>query len=109
MIEQPRRGDGEDAWRRYAGELRRTLGDLKQRIDDVRTVEMRAHTAEARLKGARSRADRWKANFESLLFAKRRDGRILDRIERLLRNGDLPGAIDLMTERRRAIQEAGEQ
>lgn len=106
MIEQPKRGDGEKAWRTYAGQLRRELGEVRARLDGVRDVEQRAHVAESRLAGANSRAERWKEDFGSLLASKRRDGRILNELERALRQGDIPAALALVNERRRGIREA---
>lgn len=104
-IVQPKWSDDATVWRRYAGELRKMLGEANARVRSMNAAEVRAREAESRLKGARGRADRWKESFESLMRAKRRDGNLLDRVEQLLSGGDVPAAVDLLADRRRAIGE----
>lgn len=79
MIVQPSRGDGEDAWREYAGALRRQLAirrrsytELKQRLEKVQRE------------------------------SSKRNG-LLNWLHRQLRAGDYPAAVDRL-ERRAAAK-----
>ena len=58
MIPQPARGDGEAAWREYAGDLRQTLGQAYKLIEDlegdVRRMEGLLTASQRRAKSARS-------------------------------------------------------
>lgn len=91
-MEQPSWDADVAAWRKYAGELRQKLGEAKKASSD-----------------AFERGERWKQNFQHLLYAKNRDGHQLDKLERLLDEGDVPAAVDLLAERRRYIQAAKER
>lgn len=75
MIAQPSRGDGEDAWRRYAGALRQQLGEEGRRnsqlTDDLEHVKR---------------------------ISSKRNG-LLNRVYRLLQAGDFPAAVDRLARR----------
>lgn len=88
MIEQPKGGDGEAAWRQYAGELRKRLQEAKERA-----------------RASQRRLELCAIDKSSLMRAKRRDGRTLDELERELLAGDFPAAVDRIM-RRRAFMNA---
>lgn len=94
MIEQPRRGDGEEAWRRYAGELRQALGEMNGRLttDAIREIESRARAAERKLEQMRAK---WS-----------RGENTLDRVERHLLAGEVADAGGVLAKRRRRIEKA---
>lgn len=91
-MEQPKRGDGEDAWRRYAADLRQQLGEVKGRLSMAAVVELdtRARIAEARLAGAKKK--------------RKRTERVMNEIEADLIAGDVPAAVARLERRRRGIE-----
>jgi len=112
-METPSRGDGEAAWRLYAAQLRAALQHANRRASAVTVVEVRAREAEARLASAMTRLDRakkrhkrWSRSFALLVRARNRDAELLTQVEKLLNGGDIPAAIDLLAERRAAINAA---
>lgn len=106
MIEQPKRGDGEDAWRVYAGQLRQTLADANR---DASSSRVRAKEAiEKRGKAERELAE-LQERYNGLHRAKLRDGIMLDELERELDAGDYPAATHRLAVRRRRIEKAAEK
>jgi hypothetical protein len=91
-MDQPTRDDDVAAWRKYAGDLRQRLG---QAYADARAAEQRAAEAEAELALSQRRGKRTRV--------------YLNRVHRLLTEGDVPGAIDVLALRRKAIQRAAAQ
>lgn len=119
-MEQPSWDSPQIEWRRYAGELRQRLGEANRRADGAKVFELRAREAEARAAGAQERAaraldrfagawersERWRGIALRVLAAKRRDAYMLNDLEELLREGDVPAAVDLLAERRAGIEAA---
>ena len=118
-MEQPTWDDDAAAWRRYAGQLRQLTGDAYRRAADAEQraadaerraaaaeretstgLRARAEEAEAKLQGLWERSERHRLSFQALMRQKRRDGRMLDRVERLLHDGDIPAAVDVLARRR---------
>ncbi len=80
--------DAEPAeWRRYTGELRKRLGDAKQK----------ARTLQGEL-------DRVNNHRAFIAREKIRDARLLNKIEDLLFEGDVPEVVNLLSKRRLAIE-----
>lgn len=92
-MKQPSWDDDAVAWRSFAGALRERMGVARRR----------AVEAESKLQGVWERGDRWHAQHDRLLKAKYRDGRMLDRLEALLHDGDIAAAVDVLAERRAGI------
>jgi hypothetical protein len=108
-VEQPGWDDDAVAWRRFAGSLRERMGEAKRRAVDA---EARAVVAEARAKAAEDRAalaDHRAREAEALRDAlsgsARRNRWQLTRVEKLLAEGDVPAAVDLLAQRRRWIEQ----
>lgn len=101
-MEQPTGGDGEGAWRRYAGWLRQRLGDANQRA--AADAAAQAEKVRRHILRAEGRSRAWRERHERLLEAKRRDGRMLNQLEELLLEGDVPAAVDVLAERRAKIE-----
>ncbi|MBN7792509.1 hypothetical protein [Microbacterium esteraromaticum] len=95
-MKQPRWDDDAVAWRTFAGALRERMGAARRR----------AVEAEGKLQGVWERGDRWRDRYDRLLKAKRRDGWMLDRLESLLHDDDVAGAVDVLAERRAGISAA---
>jgi hypothetical protein len=101
-MQTPSWDDDVREWRRCAGWLRQRLGEANQRAAAEAAAQgerVRRHIVRAE---GRSRA--WKERHQRLLDAKQRDGRMLDRLEELLLEGDVPAAIDALAERRAGIE-----
>jgi predicted nuclease with TOPRIM domain len=107
-VEQPKGGDGEQAWRQYAAALRQRLQEANGRAREeaeerYARVQRHARALESRSRERREEYERLEADYARLREAKRRDGARLDRLEFLLREGDVPAAVDLLAERRARI------
>ncbi|MBD3942811.1 hypothetical protein IF188_14010 [Microbacterium sp. NEAU-LLC] len=91
MIPQPSQGDGEKAWRQYAGDLRHMLGDASQLIEKLeRDVERKERAL--RDGQRRGKKIRW----------------LLNRAYRELIDGDTPAAIRLLAAHRPADEGASQ-
>ena len=131
-MEQPSWDADAATWRRFAGELRQRAGAAYRRASEAearaseaeaRAVEAearavaavretreglrkRALDAEEKLQGLWERSERWRERHDALVRRKLRDGRLLDKVEALLAEGDYPAATTLLARRRAAIEEA---
>lgn len=102
-MDQPRWDDDKLAWRRYAGGLRERMGDAYRRAQDA---EARATSAEARAVAAEERAAEAAAVSAEVTRRSKRARSQLNQLERLLRDGDIPAAVELLAERRRWVDRA---
>lgn len=91
-MEQPAVGDGEAAWRRYAGELRQELGEVKGRLMTAAVTQLnaRAVVAESQLEVM---ARKWSRNEHTL-----------NNVEKDLAAGDVERAVARLAGRRRRIE-----
>lgn len=112
VLERPRRGAGEDAWREFAVELQRRLGEANRRaVDEVRAAVERAHEHVERVEAASAARTaelrKLRRDHERLLHARMLLGRKFDALARmLLDEGDVPAAIDVLARRRQRIAAA---
>lgn len=107
MVEQPRKGDGEEAWRRYAAELRTALGDAQRVVDPDGLARARAARARAaagrRVEAANERArllervaEKRKNDRLRATRARRTAERALAAVHEALRKGDVPLAFEVI-------------
>ncbi|GAA3211193.1 hypothetical protein GCM10017690_22290 [Microbacterium terregens] len=96
-MEQPSWDDDAVAWRRFAGGLRERMGEANRRAADA---EARALDAEERAALAEAEADR-------LTRRSKRSRWQLTRLEKLLAEGDVAAAVDLLAYRRAGIRSIG--
>lgn len=87
MIPQPARGDGEAAWREYAGDLRQTLGQAYKLIEEL---EGDVRRLDGLLEACRKRSgtSRW----------------MLNQVHRDLQAGNVAGARERLEKRAAAIE-----
>jgi hypothetical protein len=92
VIEQPKVGDGEAAWRRYAGELRQELGEVKGRLTTAAVTQLTARALVA------------ESQFEVTMRRWVRSEHTLNNLERDLAAGDVERAVSRLAGRRRRIE-----
>ncbi|GAA1732996.1 hypothetical protein GCM10009746_14100 [Microbacterium paludicola] len=99
-MEQPKTGDGELAWRRYAAELRRALGEANSRAN---AAAARLEETETELAYARRDLGHAFSARDSARATSNKVRAVLKEIEEQLLAGDFPAALDGLARRRKAI------
>lgn len=124
----PEHDAGVDAWRTWAAHLQHLLGKERERAAtsattakaalDASKAKGREYHNQARVSHGKEvraleravraweRLDELSRKFTTLKASKERDSGNLDELEELLEAGDIPAAVDLLRERRAAIDAA---
>lgn len=110
MTDAPTGDDINDvaAWRRYAGKLRQDVGEAKRLASSAAELRAKVRETKAALKEARENNKRLERRLLGLQTSKQRDRNMLDIVERMLYEGDIPAAVHTLALRRESIEQARE-